>query len=352
MPREPLSDRRAGILQLVVQDYIETATPVASRHVVEKYALPASAATIRHEMHALEEAGYLTHPHTSAGRVPSNRGYRHFVESLMGHVELGIAEQASLRHQFYQAAPAVDEWVGLAATVLGQSLGLLAIVAPPRPRRLRVRQMELISLNDLLALMIVVVQEARLIRQLMPLRQPLEADELSDLAARISGEFRGQSADEVRSAAETAPDEDERFVLAALARVLDHDVQRAAVPSISGLGGMIAQPEFQTEPDRSLELIELVDRRAVEELVPATVIEHGAETGMSVLIGEDHPSEILQDCSLVIAPYGLHDGDDGAPGYVGVIGPTRMNYMRSIAAARFYSHLLEELMDTVYGANA
>lgn len=364
MPSERLSDRRAGILQLVIQDYIETATPVASRHVVEKYALPASPATIRHEMHALEEEGYLTHPHTSAGRVPSNRGYRHFVQSLMGHAELGMAEQASVRHQFFQAAPAVDEWVELAATVLARSLGLLVIVAPPHPERLRVRQLELISLNELLVLMIVVVQEARMIRQLMPLPQPIELDELDDLATKLSGMLRGQSAPDVRQAARQAIDTPdthpvEHFVLDTLAQVLDRDAQRAGIPSIAGLGGMMAQPEFQQEPLRSLELIELVDKHSAEDLVPAAVMEDATRSAdmrgaMHVLIGEDHPTELLQDCSLVLAPYSsssLLANAPEIPGYVGIIGPTRMNYPRSIAAARFYSQLLQEMIDAVYGAN-
>ncbi|MCY3567282.1 MAG: heat-inducible transcriptional repressor HrcA [Chloroflexi bacterium] len=361
-----LSQRRAGILQLVVQDYIETATPVASRHVVEKYALPASPATIRHEMHALEEGGYLTHPHTSAGRVPSNLGYRHFVQSLMGHAELGQAEQAQVRHQFFQAAPSVDEWVELAANVLARSLGLLVIVAPPHPEQLRIRQLELISLNELLVLMIVVVQEARMIRQLMPLPQPVEVDELDELAARLSGTLRGQSADEVRAAARASLDSPDthpvqHFVLDTLAQVLHRDARRAGVPAIAGLGGMVSQPEFQQEPERSLELIELVDQQAAEDLIPPEVLEDSMLAGeMHVLIGDDYPNELLQDCSLVLAPYGssigaaLHAERAAAaleiPGYVGIVGPTRMNYPRSIAAARFYSGLLQEMIDAVYGA--
>ena len=362
-----LSDRQAGILQLVIQDYIETATPVASRRVVEKYALPASPATIRHEMHALEQEGYLTHPHTSAGRIPSNRGYRHFVQSLMSHAELGMAEQASVRHQFYQAAPSVDEWVELAAAVLARSLGLLVIVAPPHPERLRVRQVELISLNELLVLMIVVVQEARMIRQLMPLPQPIEVDELTALASKLSWTLRGRSALDARDAAQAAleaPDTHpvEYVVLETLAQVLDRDAQRAGLPSIAGLSGMVAQPEFQHQPMRSLELIELVDQQAAKDLVPATVLDEAAQFAgqadlrgaMHVLIGDDHPTELLQDCSLVLAPYGSSTAAPDAPeipGYVGIIGPTRMNYPRSIAAARFYSQLLQEMIDAVYGAS-
>lgn len=360
MPSQQLSPRQAGILQLVVQDYIETATPVASRHVAEKYAIPASPATIRHEMHALEQEGYLTHPHTSAGRVPSNLGYRHFVQSLMGHAELGLAEQAQVRHQFFQAAPSVDEWVELAANVLARSLGLLVIVAPPHPEQLRVRQLELIALNELLVLMIVVVQEARMIRQLMPLPQPIEVDELDELATRLSWSLRGHSAADIRESAREALDAPQthpvqHFVLETLAQVLDRDAQRAGIPSIAGLGGMVSQPEFQHEPERSLELIELVDQHAAEDLIPPAVIEDSMHAGeMHVLIGDDYPNEFLQECSLVLAPYGSSIGMASAPeipGYVGIVGPTRMNYPRSIAAARFYSRLLQEMIDAVYGVH-
>ena len=339
-----LSDRRESILQIVIQDYIETATPVASRHVVERYALPTSAATIRHEMQRLEREGYLTHPHTSAGRVPSNRGYRHFVQSLMGHAELGVAEQATVRHQFFQAAPAVDEWADLAANVLARSLGLLAVVAQPQPQRLRVRQLELISLNDLLALMIVVVQEARVIRQLTPLPSPCPPEQLEAMAHRLNSDVSGHDADTVRTV--PASDADEQAVLDTLALVLDRDVERSGAVSIAGLGGVVSQPEFHAEPERSLQLIDLVDRQAITELVPPAAL---SEDGLRVLIGEDNPSDLLQECSLVVAPYGAAYG---RAGYVAIIGPTRMNYPRSVAAARFHSALLQEMMDTVYGGAA
>ena len=278
----------------------------------------------------------------------------------MGHAELGLAEQAQVRHQFFQAAPSVEEWVELAATVLARSLGLLVIVAPPHPERLRVRQVELISLNELLVLMIVVVQEARMIRQLMPLPQPIEVDELDDLSTRLSWMLRGRSAPDVREAARQAIETPEthpveHFVLETLAQVLDRDAQRAGVPSIAGLGGMMAQPEFQQEPERSLELIELVDQHASEDLIPSSVIDEvTVDGGMHVLIGDDHPTELLHDCSLVLAPYHsttTAPSSPEIPGYVGVIGPTRMNYPRSIAAARFYSRLLQEMIDAVYGVN-
>jgi len=202
-----------------------------------------------------------------------------------------------------------------------------------------------------------------MIRQLMPLPQPIEVDELDELATRLSWMLRGRSAPDVRAVARQALDAPdthpaEHFVLDTLAQVLDRDAQRAGVPAIAGLGGMMAQPEFQHEPLRSLELIELVDQHSAEALIPSAVIDDATRYGdprgaMHVLIGDDHPTELLQECSLVLAPYRSSSTAVDAPeipGYVGIIGPTRMNYPRSIAAARFYSQLLQEMIDAVYGA--
>ena len=156
--------------------------------------------------------------------------------------------------------------------------------------------------------------------------------------------MNGHDSDAVRDV--VAADADEQAVLDTLARVLDRDVERAGAVSIAGLGGVVSQPEFHAEPERSLQLIELVDRQAIEELVPHSALQ---QRGLRVLIGDDNPSDQLRDCSLVVATYGY---EYGRAGYVAIIGPTRMNYSRSVASARFHSSLLQEMMDTVYGGAA
>ena len=342
-PDVALTDRRAGILQLVIQEYVDTATPVGSNYVREKYDLPASSATIRHEMQALEEDGYLTHPHTSAGRVPSNQGYRHFVESLMGRVELPAAERATVRHQFFQAEPALDEWTDLAATVLAQSLGLLAIVTPPRSEELRIRHMELISLHDLLALLVVVLREARVIKQLVPLQAAFGQAELSLVANRLNEQVAGMGVTELRQL-QAQVDPDEQSVMDTLQRVMDDEVSKEAQARMAGLSGVLAQPEFETDHERLRDVMRLVDQRAVDQLVPADTLDR---RGVRVLIGEDYPADELQDCSLIVAPYGF---GFGMSGFVGLFGPTRMNYPRGVASVRFVSDLLQEMMDHVYGA--
>src|SRR3990170_8599734 len=126
-----LTERRARILQFIVGEYITTAAPVGSQTVVRKYGLNASSATIRSEMMRLEEEGYLSQPHTSAGRIPSDKGYRYYVESLMEEEELPDDVKRTIRHQFYQVGRVMDAWAQLAAAILATSVGTIALVTAP-----------------------------------------------------------------------------------------------------------------------------------------------------------------------------------------------------------------------------
>ncbi len=338
----PLTQRRAGILRLVVHEYIETATPVGSKAIREKYSLPASPATIRNEMKALEGEGLLTHPHTSAGRVPSETGYRLFVESLMGQVDLAGEEKATIRHQFYQTAPELDEWLDLAAVVLARSLGLLAIVAPPRARELRVRQVELIGLQELMALLIVVLKEARVLKQLVTLPEGTDASDLGELSHRINQRLAGKSRVEL-SRTEPPSDPLERVVVDSVRRVLDDEAARDIGPRIEGISGVLAQPEFQANHEQAVDLMALMDRHVTDMVVPSAAL---GQRGVRVVIGSENRAEELSDCTVVFAPYGA---EDEMTGFVGVLGPTRMPYERSVASVDYLSTLLQEMMERVYG---
>lgn len=334
--------RQAAILRLVVREYIETAVPVGSKMVRDKYGLPASPATIRSEMQVLEEEGLLTHPHTSAGRVPSDRGYRVYVESLMDPADLTAEEKATLRHQFYQAAPELDEWAELAAVLLARSLGLLAVVAPPRARELRVRHVELIALKDLLALLVVVLHEARVLKQLVTLESALDQAELSAIAAQLNGRIAGKSVRELRrlsAAGAGAP----ATIDSALVHLLEEAQVREAEARVQGLGAVLEQPEFQDDHGDFLKIMTLLDQHAIDRVLPTGALAGG---GVSVVIGGENQSEAMRRCSVVVAPYGI--GSE-VVGFVGLVGPTRMRYARAVASVRYYSDLLRELMAEVYG---
>ena len=338
----PVTERRAGILQIIVREYVETAAPVGSKTIHDKYGVPASPATIRHEMQSLEEDGLLEQPHTSAGRIPSDLGYRFFVESLMGQADLPGDEKATIRHQFFQAAPELDEWADLAAGLLARSLGLLAMVAPPRSRELQVKHLELISLNDLLALLVVVLREARVLKQLVPLDSAFEQAELSLLAARLNERVAGRTVTELRREPES-DDATEQRLLATLSQLLGEESAREIGVRVEGVAGMLAQPEFRLDHEGALDIVTLVDQRAADRVVPVDSL---GRAGVSVMIGDENPADELQHCSVVVAPYG--DRADMS-GYVALVGPTRMQYGRGVATVRYLSDLLEEMMDRVYG---
>ena len=163
-----LTDRQEKILTFVVKEYIETAIPVGSE-TLRRRGLSVSSATIRNELAELEEEGYLTHPHTSAGRVPTERGYRYFVESLMEEFELPIVEQRMISHQFHQVTLDVDQWMRLTAAVLSRAAHGAALVTAPLSTRCRFKHLQLITIGDQVALLVLVLQEGTVKQQMLAL---------------------------------------------------------------------------------------------------------------------------------------------------------------------------------------
>src|SRR5688572_412189 len=192
-----LTERQRVILKLLVQEYVASGRPVGSKTLTERYPVGVSSATIRNEMVELEQIGFVQQPHTSGGRVPTDRGYRYYVHNLMGSPELSSGDQIMIRHQFRQVEAQLDSWVDFAAAVLAETAGNVSIVTAPRSMVARLRHFELISLQPRLALLILVTQESA-VRQMM-LHLPQESDQavLSTVADTLAPVLRGLSGSEV-----------------------------------------------------------------------------------------------------------------------------------------------------------
>ena len=336
-----LSDRRAHILEVVVREYVDSATPVGSRTIVRKYGLKASPATIRSEMVRLEEEGYLTQPHTSAGRIPSDMGYRHYVESLMEEEELPDEFKRTIRHQFYQVGPALEAWAQLAAAILARSVENLALVTAPHPARARLHRLELVKAGDVLALLVVVLQEGHLREETLALDRSRSQDELSRTAQRLSSLFAGLSAVEVQQQiVELSPFEDE--VTRAVVRILEAEDASSYEPAyLDGLRNVLSQPEF-SQPQTMLNFLDVLDEHSLPRLIPF----HWAVPGrVTTIIGTENPQDAMQQCSLVVARYGRPGGVTGA---LGVLGPTRLPYQRATSMVRYIGSLLGELVNLYY----
>jgi len=332
-----LTKREERILKIIVGEYISSAMPVASESIARKHELGVSPATIRNDMAYLEEEGYITHPHTSAGRIPADKGYRYYVESLMEEMELALAERNTIRHLFHQVETDMEEWVQLAAALLSRIVRNLALVTFPKASLSRLRHMELVALQEFLALLVIVLQEAKLKRQILPLEQPISQDELSVIANRLNAAFEGMTSGEIAAKRlELSPLEEQ--VVQALIRVLEvEDQQRYEEPHLDGLRDLLSQPEF-AHSERMLRILDIFQDRS---LLKSILTQATAEGFVQVIIGEENIQKSLRNFSLVFTRYGVVGETTGI---LGVIGPTRMSYERAISGVRYLGTVMSELV--------
>jgi heat-inducible transcriptional repressor len=337
-----LDPRARQVLAAVIREYIATAQPVASAQLVRGYRLDVSAATVRNELAALEEAGLLTHPHTSAGRVPTDLGYRYFIESLMPSPTLRADEQVTVSHQFQQALRDTAAWLRVAASTLARLTAEVSIVTPPASKRSAVRHIEVVPIQERRVLLVAVVDGGAVRQQVLDLREATTPEELRSLSSRFTEQFAGATAVKVAAAVEA-----EHGVAAeiarALARVLEEqDSSRAREVYVDGFQNILAQPEF-AQSDRSRAMLSLFeDRTKLADILPLDL----GDGEVHITIGREHHHESLRDCSLVIGRYGANQD---VLGFVGVVGPTRMDYARSIGAVRYVGSLMSDLVRVMEG---
>ncbi|MGH2542216.1 MAG: heat-inducible transcriptional repressor HrcA, partial [Ardenticatenaceae bacterium] len=337
-----LTERQQAILGFVVREYIRTALPVGSRMVVEKSSLDVSAATIRNEMAYLEECALLTHPHTSAGRVPTETGYRYFVERLMEQADLPDAEQRLIRHQFHQARMDIEQWMKLAAAVLAHTTSTASVITLPHAHRCRVKHLELIGISEGLALAVLVLQEGLVRQQLVRLVSPAPTQEqLNAMASKLNAFFGGlDRVDIINRPAELTLFEGRvrEVVVELMERV---DTRGASELYRDGLIHVLRQPEF-AEADAIRQIIEILEERSLFEQI-ATEIR--STRGVQVIIGGEGRWHEISEVSLVMAPYGV---EGLGAGIMGGVGPMRMPYGRAIGAVRFMAGLMTHLLSDVY----
>jgi heat-inducible transcriptional repressor len=333
-----LTERRSRILRLVIEEYVDSAVPVGSEAIVRKYRLPVSAATIRNEMAKLEEEGFVTHPHTSAGRVPSDRGYRYYIEDLMEERELTQEEKETIRHQFHQAGRDLEQWVHLAAAVLAQAVRNMAVVTTPRSPHCRLKHVDLVSLHDLVVLLIVVLQDGRLLQQVVTLSEPLQQGDLTATGHRLTDLYKGLTATQLQSkpAELSALESEVRDEVNAL--MTSEDEGRYDQAYLEGVPLVLGQPEF-SRSEKMLGLLAVLDEYSLTRVLPLRSL---AGEGVTVLIGGENREDALQECSLLVTRYGVPGSLSGA---LAVLGPTRMRYPRTISTVRYLGTLMSELVN-------
>lgn len=335
-----LTDRQKLILTLIIHEHISSAQPVGSKTLVSKYNLAMSSATVRNEMAALTDVGLLRQPHTSAGRVPSEEGYRYFVGNLVQNSTLPTNTRRTITHQFYQSRQDVEQWLRLAASVLAHQSQAASLVTAPHAEKAIFKHLELIATRGRQVLMVLVMMGGEIRQQFISLQEPVPQEQLSSIAGHLSDlcvRCTANTIARLRGQLEPLSDEILEIVLTEMALI-----EESATGQIylDGMTNVLSEPEF-SESDEARQALQILEERSLLENLLASTVMNTDVGGIQVLIGGEGTWEELRQCSIVLARYG-----DPATltGSVGVLGPIRMPYDRTISTVRFVANVLSDLV--------
>ena len=343
----PLDLRAQLILRAVIEEYVTTATPVGSQALVDRYRLGVSSATVRNILAELELSGLLDHPHTSAGRIPTDAGYRWFVESIIDAAPMPEVEQLMIRHQFGQVEFASEHWFRLAASTIASLTHAAGLATPAKPPSGRVRRVDLVSINERMASLVVILREGSIKQSLVSLTTAEGQAALTSVAGVLNEIVHDATSREIeKRLARLDPAQPEAALIARVGERIVHvlqDYDREAVEEVfsDGLLNVMGAPEF-AHSDKLRRVFTALENRAYLGQLVGDVARSGRVT---VFIGEENEAPDMREVALVLAPYGRRDR---AVGVVGVLGPTRLAYPEAIGTVRFVSGLMNELVDHLY----
>lgn len=336
-----LSARAGTILKSIVGQYIDKAVPVPSQYIAGDPELKVSPATIRNEMALLEQEGYIIRPHISAGSIPSDKGYRYYVESLE-NIQLPKAEQRFVSHLFLQVEKEVEQWLNLASTLLAQLVKNLAIVTLPKPTDCKFKHIELVPLRDSLALLVLILYGAKVKQKLITFNHVLTQPELTTIANRLNDFYSGMTSRQLKANDMELSQTEQQITGLLVEMMRTEDAQELEEPHLDGLHFILGQPEF-TGGHQGRNLMELVEQRnLLKTIIPTELPQYK----LHVIIGKENEAEAFHDYSVVFSQYGI---PDEAVGTIGVIGPTRMPYAHTIPTVDYLSSILSELVAGLYG---
>ncbi|MEN6436596.1 MAG: heat-inducible transcriptional repressor HrcA [Anaerolineaceae bacterium] len=337
---EVLTERQKLILSLVVHEYTQSAQPVGSNTLVKRYHLEMSPATVRNEMAALTDMGYLRQPHTSAGRIPSEEGFRYFVGRLMRETELPDSTRHMISHQFYQSPPDIDQWMRLAASVLAHQSRAASLVTAPHPEKDLIKHIELISTIGRQVLVVLVMVGGEVRQRIMTMTDVVSQEQLTAAAHNITQLLQGKDATAIQAALPQLQGLEHDLTHWMMQTMGESDSIIAGDVYLDGLSNVLAEPEFfdNTEARRALRVLE--ERSHLQQILTRSMLGSGIG-GVQVLIGGEGAMTELSQFSMVLARY-------GSPGVVtgtlGVLGPVRMSYGRTISTVRYIAGILSDLV--------
>jgi heat-inducible transcriptional repressor len=333
-----LDDRKLAVLRAIVQDYVSTMEPVGSKSLVDRHHLDVSPATIRNDMAVLEEQGYIAQPHTSAGRIPTDKGYRLFVDRLSGVKPLSVAERRAIE-TFLAGAYDLDDVVTRTVRLLAQLTRQVAVVQYPSLTRSSIRHVELVPLAAKRLLLVMITDTGRVQQRMVELPAPIEEDAVTQLRAVLNACLDGRMLTEVASVVADLPERvqpSERPNAAAVFSViLENLVERSEEKVVVGGASNLTPADFSQGLHEVLESLE-------EQVVLMRLLgESVDQSAVTVRIGAENPVAGLRSTSLVVAGYG---SGDQAVARLGVLGPTRMDYPTAMGAVRAVARYVGQIL--------
>ena len=324
-----LDDRKMKILQAIIRTYMETGEPVGSRTISKYSDLNLSSATIRNEMSDLEEMGYIVQPHTSAGRIPSDKGYRLYVDTMMLEKDREVAEMKEL---MLEKTEKMEKILMQVAKLLANNTNYAAMISSPQMRRNRLKFIQL-SQVDSLHILAVIVCEGNIVKnKVIEIEDELDNEDILKLNILLNTNLNGLAMEEINLATITRLKEQ-----AGIHSKLLNDVMDAVAEAIvadedleiytSGATNIFKYPELSDSSKAKDILATFEEKQQLVELVNST-LETSSDTGIQVYIGEETPIKTMKDCSVVTATYEL---EEGVQGTIGIIGPKRMDYEKVVA---------------------
>ena len=332
--------RTHTILRTLVEEYIGTASPVPSEIIARLSPMKVSSATVRNKMAELEEEGYIHRPHISSGGVPSSKGYRFYIDTLDEGLEPSRETKSWIVGRFQRAERDAEAWIRMASEVLSELSRNVSIVTYPRTSAPRVRNVHLVLLEDFLALLILVLEEARLKKQLIPLEMPVDQGNLTSVANKLTDVYTGLTYREIMGKTVELTPFESAVTQGALTALREEAENSAAEYILDGLRLLLSQPEFDGR-GKALEVLEVLEKRALVNRILTGAPMHG---DVELVIGEENDEESLKPFSIVLCQYGAPDESSGA---VAVVGPPRMEYANVIGGMRFVSSYMGEFIGQV-----
>jgi heat-inducible transcriptional repressor len=329
-----LDDRKAAILRAVVEEYIETAQPVGSAHVAAAPGVDVSSATVRNEMAQLESDGYLIQPHTSAGRIPTEKGYRFFVDHLRRPMELRGRSAEQVRAFFQRAHGEVEEMLSATGRLLSNLTDLTSVVVSPTATEAQIRAVQIVGLSPGAVLVVVVLSDGTVEKHALDRPDGMGDERLAAVTAHLSAHLTAGS----RSRLPTVPSTGDAPTDGLVDRVL---LALGSGPRSDNEQVYVGGTAQVAKAFDAIETVRAVLSILEQQYVVVTLLRDVLDRGLHVAIGSETGMEPLAQCALVVAPYEI-EGE--RLGTIGVLGPTRMNYPQALAAVAVVSHRLSDTL--------